>query len=790
VRTYSLSLMFRPIGLLAFSLVLMTSCFAGNALRAQVPDRITQDVNPLQVRPLANHLPQWATAANDAGVAPGKMNMDGLTMVLTRSPEREVALGKLLADQQNPTSPEYRHWLTPAEIGERFGLSEQDIRTLTGWLQSQGLRVNWVSPSRIFIGFSGTAAEIGHAFQTEVHQYKVNGAERLSISSAPLVPNGLAPAIKAIHGLYTIDERPLHEVTPVQNISPDLTLSNGEHFLAPADFATIYDVPSSLDGNGTTIGIVGRSRTDFADFENFLAKSNSNFLLPTEVIPTAFGGVDPGPAFTAPPGPGVSTGDQGEATLDVLRAGSVAGDANLLLVVATAESGGIGTDAQYLVQTSPIPAQIMTISFGACELNAGKSGVDYWDTLFEQAAAEGISSFVSSGDAGASGCDTNFAIPPAAPLAKSINYICASSYATCVGGSEFNDANASAYWSASNGTNLSSALSYIPEGGWNEPLSSNSAPQAASSGGGVSAFIATPSWQTGSGVPAARAGRYTPDIAFSASCYDGYFACFAAGGADCVTQANGSFSFLGFCGTSAAAPGMAGVAALLDQTHAAPQGNLNPEIYRLAASAPAAFHDVTVASSGVADCSVNTPSMCNNSVPGPTGITGGQAGYLVTTGYDEVTGLGSLDVQTFLESYVGTNATPTLSITTSPAPSTITTAQQVLVNVTVNELNSITPTGTATLTCGSYTSPVVSLSNGSAEFIIPAETLPTGNGTLTVKYTPDTSGAANYNSSSASIPITVTAVSILTPTVYLGSSSSSITTAQTLFVAVNATQQL
>jgi hypothetical protein len=165
-------------------------------------------------------------------------------------------------------------------------------------------------------------------------------------------------------------------------------------------------------------------------------------------------------------------------------------------------------------------------------------------------------------------------------------------------------------------------------------------------------------------VPAARSGRYTPDVSFSASGHDGYFGCFAAGGNSCVSS-GGSYTFEYFYGTSAAAPGMAGVAALLDQKLGAAQGNLNPEIYQLAAGVAAVFHDVTVATSGVTSCSVTVPSMCNNSIPSATGLTGGQAGYLVGTGYDEVTGLGSLDVGNFLSNF---SALPVIaSFTISPS---------------------------------------------------------------------------------------------------------------------------
>ena len=78
---------------------------------------------------------------------------------------------------------------------------------------------------------------------------------------------------------------------------------------------------------------------------------------------------------------------------------------------------------------------------------------------------------------------------------------------------------------------------------------------------------------------------------------------------------------------------------------------MTPRLYQMAASTPAAFHDVTASTSGVTNCSIQTPSMCNNSIPGATTLTGGQAGYPVTIGYDEVTGLGSLDVSVFVNDF-------------------------------------------------------------------------------------------------------------------------------------------
>jgi hypothetical protein len=764
--------------LLISSVLLAAAVFAVPDLSAQGHNRITQPVDTSSAQALPNHHPFWASPANNIGSVPPDLPLDQLTLVLSRSPQQEAAFQQFLAEQQNPASPNYHHWLTPAEVGQRFGLSDQDIAAITGWLQSQGLHVNWVSPSRIFVGFGGSAANIGLALQSELHYYNVNGAQQISISSDPMIPQALAPAIKAVHGLYTIDEHPLYQAGGMQSVSPLETANSGNHYLAPVDFATIYDLPASLTGAGITIGIVDRSRTNFADFSNLRALTGSTFPNPTEIVPTAFGGVDPGPAYTAPPGGTTSTSEQGEATLDVVRAGTVAPGASLLLVVATAASGGIEVDAQFLVQTTPVPAQVMTISFGACESSAGTAGVTFWDTLFQQAAAEGISSFVSSGDAGASGCDTHGSAPPANPLPNSPNYICSSSYVTCVGGTEFNEgSNPSQYWTSGNGAGLLSVLSYIPEGAWNESTAS----KVSASGGGVSSVIPTPSWQIGNGVPTARAGRYTPDISFSSSGHDAYFTCLAANGYSCVVS-GGGYTFGAFYGTSAAAPDMAGITALLDQKLGAPQGNLNSEIYSLAAAVPAAFHDVTVATSGVATCDINAASMCNNSIALLSG-SGAQPGFLVGNGYDEATGLGSLDVNVFLNNYSMPKTTPAVAMNLSS--SSITTAQKLTVTIAVaGGSGNQTPTGTVTLTSPGYSSGPVPLANGSATINVLAGSLPVGVDGLTASYAPDAASSSVYNSAYGASSVTVTAVPKITPTVTVTPTPSALTTTQILNVGI------
>jgi subtilase family serine protease len=748
---------------------------------AVAPNRITEAIDPSRVQPLPHHLPLWANPQNNIGPASSQL---ALTMVLSRAPQQQSALEQLLGDQKNPSSSHFHSWLTPEEMGQQFGLSDADIEALKSWIESQGLQVKWVSPSRTFIGFGGPAASVGRAFGTEIHNYRVNGADRVSVSSDPMIPAAMVPVIKSIYGLYTIEDRPFHTGSAPQTARPDLTASDGSHFMAPADFNTIYDETSSYNGSQQTIAIVGRSRTDFADFSNFRQLTLASFENPIEIVPTALGGIDPGPALTAPPAANISIEDQLEATLDVMRAGAVAPGASLLLVVATSASGGIGVDTQYLVQTTPLPAQIVNISFGACESAGGPSGVSYWDTLFQQAAAEGISVFVASGDSGASGCETYFSTPSATPPAISPNYICSSSYATCVGGTEFNDtASPGTYWNTTNSFFLASALSYIPEGGWNEPTDSNGATQLASSGGGVSTIIPTPSWQTGTGVPSARTGRYTPDLSFSSSCHDGYFGCFAAAGSGCQIN-NGFLSFEYFCGTSAAAPDMAGVTALLNQKLGYPVGNINPEIYAMGQNQPTSFHDATPVTSGVATCDINTPSRCNNSTPGPTALTGGQAGYPLTTGYDLVTGVGSPDIANFLTNFAAALQVPTVtvtpSLTTSPA------GRPLSFTVTVaGASGQPTPTGTISLSW-LYNSPTphtATLVNGVAAISIPTGVLSGGPApiTFTAEYTPDSASVPVYSSATGTCQVNIT---LFTPTVTTTFSPKAPTTAQDVMVTV------
>ena len=682
----------------------------------------------------------WALSGFDRGPVAGDLALEHLTLVLQRSPGQQKAFEQFLRQQQDPGSLNYHHWLTSEELGTMFGASPHDIEAISEWLRSSGLRVDNVSNSRMMIDFSGAAAAVGAAFGTEIHTYEVAGEQRIATPNDPRIPTALSAVIRSVTGLYTLNNHAFHGAHRSEgSTQPGASFcsgSNCSHVVFPGDFTTIYDLQPAynqgIDGTGETVAIIGRARVWNPDIENFQSLSGLSQKDPVVTIPPA--GVDPGAAngTTNPPG------DQVEATLDVMRSGSIAPGATINLIVSKSTGGqdGVAIASEYAIDTNPVPAQIMNISFGLCEQDAGSSGVQFWDNLFSQAAGEGISVFVASGDAGAAGCDAYFQTPPQTQI-LSPNYICSSSYGTCVGGTEFADtANPSTYWSSTNGAGFESAISYIPEGAWNEPMS-GSKTQAAATGGGVSSVIAKPSWQTGTGVPISPNGRFTPDIAFTSSGHDGYFGCLAGAGGSCVVS-GGSFSYEIFFGTSAAAPDMAGIAALLNQKVGTPQGQINQRLYQLAATpANAVFHDVTVASSGVSGCAITTPSMCNNSTPSPTGLTGGLQGYLVGAGFDEATGLGSIDVFNLLNNWISGSATAT-AVVSSKNPANQGVSVTFTATVTTGGANA--PTGSVTFKDSSTTLGTGTL-NGSSVATFTTSSLGGGPHSITAVYGGDTNNA-------------------------------------------------
>lgn len=641
---------------------------------------------------LKGHVPEWANAATDAGPINPSLQLNKLHLTLSRSAAVEAAFDQLLADQQNPASPRYHQWLTPEQNAEQYGIAPGDLQAVTDWLAAMGLHVDNIAAGGLFITFSGPAITVERAFATSLHNFSHAGTQRFAPVVEPSVPAALSSVILSIDGL---SEQMAHLQSSVRALpggdsvqrkdygspQPNFTRGGGAHYLAPGDFNTIYDInpvhSAGYTGSGYHVANLIDSRIATSDIDGFNSIFGLSVAQPNQIVL-------PGQAD-----PGVKFASEGEADLDVQRIlGTAPGVTVDLLVMNSLSFSNIFSALQYEIGTLNDP--IVSMSFGAC--NSGSTSTSsQFDSYFKTGAAQGISFFVSSGDNAAADCDAGSDSIPATQV-LSTNLICASSYVTCVGGTQFAEGSGS-YWGSTNDTTQTSATGYIPEGVWNEPTTgsgSNMKYQAAGGGGGVTKFP-KPSWQTGLGVPSDGV-RDVPDLSFSASLHDGYLVCQGDVGNVCSA---GQFLSIVY-GTSASAPGMAGIAALFDQRMGARQGNVNPLLYSLAAKTTNVFHDATPATSGVIDCSTATPSICNNSTPSANALTGGLAGYTLTPGYDLATGLGSLDVANFLstaaDSTAATVADATVSLTASAAP--ITTSQTVTFTATIVASTSSTPTGT------------------------------------------------------------------------------------------------
>jgi pseudomonalisin len=580
-------------------LALLLICGGYTSTLAQAPvNQITGPIDDRQVTTLLGNVHPMARAEFDQGVVNAETPLARMMLQLEPSAGQQVALDALVEAQHDPQSPLYHQWLTPAQYGARFGASEQDLTAITGWLTGHGFTVDEIPANHRQVIFSGTEGQVEDTFHSEIHHYLVGGVSHIANTQDPQIPLALSGVVTGIVSLH--DFRHVSEIgsRTALLVRPRYT-SGSTHYLFPADWATIYDLnplyKEGIAGTGSSIAIVGRSNINLQDVSEFRAASGLPANNPSVILVNS--------------NPGLVAGDQDESTLDVEWSGAVAPAATVKFVVAasTATTDGIDLSAQYTVNHAT--AQVMTTSYGSCEADMGASALAFYNSLWQQAASEGISSFVSSGDSGAAGC---FAGSASTASGTGVNGLCSSTYSTCVGGTEFNEgSNAAAYWSSTNGAGSGSALGYIPEEVWNESgLKGGSGLWA--SGGGASLYFSQPGWQKGlSGVGPANGMRAVPDVAVSASAHDGY-----------IIVENGTYYVI--AGTSAASPSFAGVMALVVQTNGkVGQGNANPSLYALLNAGKTPFHP--------------TPSG-NNSVPGVNGFTASGASYNLATGLGSVDG--------------------------------------------------------------------------------------------------------------------------------------------------------
>jgi subtilase family serine protease len=688
-----------------FSMVLLTIILAicsqkfaaaQAAAFASPQDRISAYVDDEQRVPLPGNRHPLATSQYDAGAVSSSYRMERMVLTLLPDASQQAALDELIEAQHNPESPSYHQWLTPEQYGESFGVSEVDAAQVTAWLQSHGMVVEEVTAGRRSIVFSGSAGQVQSAFHTQIHTYRIGNEVHHGNASDPQIPAAFAGVVGGVVSLHDFRSAPMHNGSRIP--TPEFTAS-GNYYLAPADFATIYDLgpayQQGINGSGQSIAIVGRSNIHLSDERQF----RSSFGLPANDPQIVLNGSDPGTS---------NEGEETEADLDVEWSGAVASHSTIKFVVSksTNTSDGSYLSAQYIVSHNLAP--VMSMSFGLCEAALGSSGNSFINSLWQQAVAEGITVFVSAGDSGAAGCDS--ASASRATHGRGVNGLCSTPYSVCVGGTEFSDtAHPSLYWAASNAAATdSSALSYIPEAAWDESASGG----LWATGGGASTIYGKPSWQTGIGVPA-DGRRDVPDVSLTAAGHDGY-----------LIYQNGGLYVVG--GTSAASPSFAGIMAMVVQNTSARQGVANTAFYSLASKqrsgGPSVFHDTTAG---------------NNSVPG-------QTGFNAASGYDQATGLGSIDASMLVEHW--NDATVARSFHASASSSTVSLATGSSASVNLN----VAVSGGFN---SAVTFAVTGLPSGITVTFTPLRLAAPGSGSSSLRF------AAAMNARAGNYPVTVTASS-------------------------------
>jgi subtilase family serine protease len=688
---------------------------------------VTQAVDESQRVALRGSVHPLARAEFDKGAMADTQPINRIYLLLNRSADQQTALDKLMLEQMDKSSPNYHQWLTPGQYGAQFGPSDEDIQTVTAWLASHGFTGIKTNAGKTIVEFNGTVGSVRNAFGTDLHHFSVKGEEHFANVSDPKIPAALAPAVMGIVSLHNFRKQShikrfgkFRRDLLTGEIRPLFTFTdvNGTFFgMGPADFAKIYNIPPGADGTGQSIAIVGRSNINIQDVIDF---RNMFGLTPANNVTVILNGADPG----------LVSGDEGEADLDVEWSGAVAPKATIKFVVSESEESdavdGVDASATYIVDNNIAP--VMSESFGSCEAQGNNA---FNNALWQQAAAEGITVSVSAGDNGSAGCDNPNNVTSAS-LGIAVSGTASTPFNVAVGGTDFDDATTqNTFWNPTNTTTTqASAIGYIPEIPWNDSCATTGLNGCTSASGASLNIVAgsggPSSIYTKAMAPFQPVGfgdnmRDIPDISLFAA--DGlnksfYIICESdqnipgATGCNLTTFVTASpfHDFQTVGGTSASAPAFAGIMALVNQKTGQRQGNANFVLYSLAKSETFAncnssnfttpttplpttcvFLDVTKSNNAV-PCVGGKPN-CSKTSTGGNGVlqTGSTAAFTSGVGYDLATGLGSINVSALLNSW----AVPSTHLTaTTLSPATVTTSVDTSVALSGSVTSgSGTPTG-------------------------------------------------------------------------------------------------
>jgi hypothetical protein len=504
-------------------------------------------------RRMQGSVPRALAQLEEGPAAPADLPLRDVVVFL--GARNRLALDGLVAALQDPRATLHGQWLDRAELADRFGPSRAEYERVRRWFRLHGFRIVRDSPLRTLFVASGTAEQAAAALKAPIHLFRHRGRTFHGPIAAPALPADIRASVRGIYGLDDLPKfRPLVEL-------PDGTAGcrpgSPCTALAPADFAAAYGVEplqaAGLTGAGRSIAVVARSNYRDEDLSLFFERY---LPVPRPLPVRKFVGRDPG-----------ILSDESEAfevVLDAEWAAGLAPGANVNVVI------GSGDNDILLAVIQAVDGRegdVISLSFGLCE-NVATDLAEVFDVVYEFANAQGQTVLVASGDFGASDC---LAVdPPLGGLA--VSGLASSPHAIAVGGTSFR--------LADDGTVADPVVERV----WNDG--------AFAGGGGESIVFARPRYQFGPGVPA-TAGRVLPDLAVAGDpSTPGY-----------VVVESGADQLIG--GTSAGAPALAGVLALVNEARGTQGlGQLLPSLYRLGGEQQLGlrepvFRDVTQGSNAV-----------------------------------------------------------------------------------------------------------------------------------------------------------------------------------------------
>jgi kumamolisin len=509
-----------------------------------------------------------------------------MEVVLTLPLHDAAGAAAFVAAVSDPASPQYGHYLTPAEFGARFGADQLAYDYVRAWAGSSGFIVSPRGAARTTITISGRAGLFAKIFSTSFASFDTQGhGLGRAVLRTPTLPAALSGYVQSIVGLVSNAQyAPLIHLVPA-NARPAVGTGLGGGY-APADIRKAYNIPAQASATPSeTVALFEQGGYEPSDISTY--DENYGISVPVSAI-----GVNG--SSTAPTGNTIEV----EAALDIDAVGGVNPITKQILVYEDTASSFSAALVGALTQIADDDtAKVVSISYGLDEKSQGKNAVNAENTVLTELAAQGQTVFVSAGDGGASGTqiDNIIALKPG----RNVEDPGSQPLVTCVGGTTLN---------------VSSTEAWKSETVWDEWSKKGGA-----TGGGISVYWPIPSYQVSNGVSVATANggsasfRNAPDVAAVGDPYTGYSIYSAYEG-----------GWLAIGGTSLSSPLWAGMMSVINADRVAKglprEGYYDPSLY--AASPQPGFHDIL---SG------------NNS-------TNKVKGFKAGAGYDNVRGWGSVNL--------------------------------------------------------------------------------------------------------------------------------------------------